>query len=84
MIGPVVAVPQLDPEQAARVRAAWEQLRRQIAEAVEALRELFRQFGAALRRALAPLVRLTDQRRVRLRVMHLAYRRRLRNRRRGR
>ncbi|MBL6280122.1 hypothetical protein JMF97_28570 [Micromonospora fiedleri] len=82
MTAPVVAVPQLDSEQAARIRAAWEQLSRQFAEAFEALRKLFGQIGAALRRALAPLVRLADQRRVRLRVMHLAYRRRMRHRRR--
>ncbi len=104
MTAPAVAVRQLDPEHAARIRAALEQLGRQLAQAVEAwwqqvatvlarrwevvqvaargLVELFRAFGAAVRRALPALVRVADQRRVRLRVMHLAYRRRLRQRRR--
>ncbi|TDB70190.1 hypothetical protein [Micromonospora sp. KC721] len=82
MTVPAIAVPQFDPEQAARIQAAWERLGQQLAEVLGALRDLFRRIGAVLRRALAPLVRLADQRRVRLRVMHLAYRRRLRNRRR--
>lgn len=80
-----IAVPQLDPEQAARIRAAWEQLGRQLAEQFKPLHEAFRQLGIAVRRALvalAPLVRLADQRRARLRAMHTEYRRRLRHRRR--
>lgn len=80
-----IAVPQLDPEQAARIRAAWEQLGRQLAEQFKPIQEAFRQLGLAVQRALAvlaPLVRLVDQRRERLRAMHTEYRRRLRHRRR--
>ncbi|MDG4796981.1 hypothetical protein [Micromonospora sp. WMMD1082] len=104
MTSPVVAVPQLDPEQAARIRSALEQLGRQLAQAVAAwwrqvaavlarrweivqaaargLAGLIRALGVAVCRALPALVRLADQRRERLRVMRLAYRRRLRQRRR--
>ncbi|MBM0229715.1 hypothetical protein JNW87_33925, partial [Micromonospora sp. ATA51] len=42
MTAPVVQVPQLSAEQAARIRAAFEELGRQLAEAFRALGELFR------------------------------------------
>lgn len=78
MTAPAVPAPQISADQAARIREAFEELGRQLAEVFRAIGELFRR----ILRALRPLVRLADQRRVRLRVMHLEYRRRLRHRRR--
>ncbi|MFR9780168.1 hypothetical protein ACL02O_29445 [Micromonospora sp. MS34] len=82
MTAPAVQAPQISPEQAARIRAAYEELGCQLAEAFQALGELMQQMVRALRPALRGLVRLADYRRERLRVMHREYRRRLRHRRR--
>ncbi|MFG1660749.1 hypothetical protein ACGFIY_29850 [Micromonospora chersina] len=82
MTAPAVQAPQFSPEQAARIRAAFEELGRQLAEAFRALGELLHRMVRALRPTLRVLVRLTDYRRQRLRVTHLEYRRRLRHRRR--
>ncbi|SCG15560.1 hypothetical protein GA0070610_1794 [Micromonospora echinofusca] len=67
----------------------WRQFAEVLARRVEAARVAYRglvavlrRIVAAVRRLAAPLVRLADQRRVRLRVMHVEYRRRLRHRRR--
>lgn len=78
------AVPALavTPEQVARIRALFEELARQFAAAARALVEVFRRIGRALRPVIRVLVRLTDQRRARLRLLHIEYRRRLRHRRR--